>query len=275
MASFYPDVYTPSPDQRPDGFLAKLQSFCEFQVFYRLAYASQIRTVSRIAGLDQRRHTKLLDVGCGHGVRLRAFHQKGCEVEGADIDAGAVDYVRHKLGIPAIHCNLDSLSEHFAAESFDIVTAFYLLEHLVDVRSSLVAIHRLLRPGGWFFGAVPLIDSTQAKWLKRRWLSVTEAPRHISLPARQSLMELMHNVGFEEQSLATHADSTLICAAVAALSLLPQTSTTHMATQGSVARIMARFLAGGLAMALLPWALADKYLLDTPSLAIVCGQKPF
>lgn len=47
----------------------------------------------RIAGVQPKR---VLDVGCGTGTHARLMAERGCEVVGIDIDAGAIDVARAK-----------------------------------------------------------------------------------------------------------------------------------------------------------------------------------
>lgn len=51
------------------------------------------------------------------------------------------------------------------AQSFDVVTSFFALEHIVDPLASLQKIHALLRPGGHFYCVVPNVATNVADFI--------------------------------------------------------------------------------------------------------------
>ena len=273
LAGFYPPVYTfgcCTDASRPA--IKRLLSRLEYRLFYGRQCEVEVRRILRGVGWPGRGSTKLLDVGCGHGLHLRAFRARGLDVAGMDFQAEAVEYVTGQLGIPAVRTDFEHLPEAFPAESFDVVTGLSVLEHVCDARGVLSACRGLLKPGGWFVALVPLIDSLQARMLRSRWVVVTEAPRHVSLPSQEGVRRLFDAAGFEGVFL--RPDSAVTCAGALALSLLPAGATCHTYGAGGLARWAVR-LAGGLAMLLaLPWCAAENYLLHRPATALVFARKP-
>jgi SAM-dependent methyltransferase len=94
-----------------------------------------------------------LVVGCGRGDEVvyirRTFGTP--QVIGIDLKPELSAIAR------AEHCVLIGDAERlpFRSESFDFATAFHSLEHVEDVNAALDEIHRVLRPGGWFYMGVP------------------------------------------------------------------------------------------------------------------------
>jgi SAM-dependent methyltransferase len=98
---------------------------------------------------------RLLEVGCGTGVVLR--HLAGvCQqgsVLGLDLYPEAVSYARERTGCEVVLG--DVLSPPESLGQFDIVCMFDVLEHLPDERQTLMAIDRVLKPGGSLVLTVP------------------------------------------------------------------------------------------------------------------------
>jgi ubiquinone/menaquinone biosynthesis C-methylase UbiE len=99
-----------------------------------------------------------LDVGCGHGVlppwrgaAERALVERAYRVVGIDLDWEGL------LAHSHINSKVygDAAALPFPAESFDIVTANMVLEHLEHPAQQFREITRVLRPGGLFVFLTP------------------------------------------------------------------------------------------------------------------------
>lgn len=95
---------------------------------------------------------RVLDLGCRDGALTRAYAD-GNEVIGVDADKEALAEAQ-KLGIDTRWADLDEPLP-FEGESFDVVVAGELLEHLRDPRRLVAEARRVLRPGGKFVASVP------------------------------------------------------------------------------------------------------------------------
>jgi SAM-dependent methyltransferase len=85
----------------------------------------------------------------------------------------------------------------FPPNSFDVITAFDVLEHVYDPREFLEQVQMWLRPGGIFFAKLPNIDSWEAKIFGTYWYGL-ELPRHLSHFSVESLRNLVCDLGFRE-----------------------------------------------------------------------------
>jgi hypothetical protein len=272
VASFYPPVYGFTPDLGGRSPVRRLLARLEYLFYFRPQYEAQARRVLRGIGWRGARGQRLLDVGCGRGVRLIAFRRKGFDVTGADLQPGVVEYLQKELGISAVCADAERLPECFPPSSFDLITAFHVLEHVPSVEAVLASCFRLLKPGGWFVGAVPLLDSLQAGFFKGRWISATEAPRHLSLPTRAGMKHVCHRAGFDTVML--RPDSTLTCAAQVGLSLFAGGATTQVYGGGQILPLITRLLAGTAAVLSIPFCVAENHVLRRPSAGIVFAHKP-
>jgi SAM-dependent methyltransferase len=95
---------------------------------------------------------RVLDLGCRDGALTQAY-AKGNQVVGVDADREALAQAE-KLGIETRWADLDRPLP-FEDESFDVVVAGELLEHLRDPRHVVEDALRVLRPGGTLVGSVP------------------------------------------------------------------------------------------------------------------------
>lgn len=96
-----------------------------------------------------------LDIGCGHGSFLLRVKEKGWKVSGLDLSPEAVARAT-SYGIDARRAMFKP--GLFEAESFDMVTAWYVLEHVREPMAFLKEIARILRPGGLLGLRVPNMD---------------------------------------------------------------------------------------------------------------------
>lgn len=269
LPGYYPPIYSFTLEMgRPTAikrFLAKLEYF----LFFLPQYAAQVRIVCQQVG-PPRAGARLLDLGCGRGLRLEGFRKRGYHVIGCDFQPEVVAELRQR-GIEAVVSDIDHLTDHFPPSSFDLITAFYLLEHVPCVLRTVQQAYCLLRPGGWFAGAVPLIDGAQARWFGPQWAHVGEAPRHLTLPSREGLRRLMQAAGYEQITL--RPDAALNCAGIIALSLIPEAASTHAYGRGGSA-MLRRLVGGAVTLLATPLAWAENHLLRQPSHGIIFGRKP-
>ncbi len=108
IPGFYPPVYTFGLKQdQGGGALQQLIAQLEFQAFYRPQYESQAQRILRITRVSHK--GRMLDVGCGRGLRLLSFRRLGLDVHGMDLIPEPVEYVKKELGVPAVCTDMAGL----------------------------------------------------------------------------------------------------------------------------------------------------------------------
>lgn len=98
-----------------------------------------------------RPHSRLLDLGCGRGGLVEQLDHPLLLMTGVDPDF--LSLREHRLNLPRAQAHSARLP--FAAHTFDLVYASWLLEHLPQPAHDLREIARVLRPGGAFVFITP------------------------------------------------------------------------------------------------------------------------
>lgn len=99
---------------------------------------------------------RVLDAGCGTGYGSAELAQSASEVTGVDIAAEAIEYAMTNYPMAGLHFIKSSCTAvPFPANSFDLVVAFEVIEHLMDYRAFLDECARLLTHEGLFIVSSP------------------------------------------------------------------------------------------------------------------------
>jgi SAM-dependent methyltransferase len=145
-----------------------------YEILYRIEEAHWWHSARRAIVLDWinqryqgRDDLSILDAGCGTGHLLQQLRPLG-HAEGVDISDEALDFCR-KRGLDNVRKG-DVNDLPFAGDTFDMVTALDVIEHIDDDVGALREFRRVLKPGGSAFIFVPA-----HRWL---WSLQDEVSRH-------------------------------------------------------------------------------------------------
>jgi ubiquinone/menaquinone biosynthesis C-methylase UbiE len=137
---------------------------------------------------------KLLDVGCGMGFMTKRFQELGWESYGVDVSSYATEYARNELGINAYSGTVDSLN--FPDNFFDMVTIILAIEHMPDPKSTLTALHKLMKPGATIIIATHDIGGLWPRIVGSRWQHLF-VPEHLFFFSRKTLTAILNETGFD------------------------------------------------------------------------------
>ena len=137
---------------------------------------------------------RLLDIGCGYGFFLEAMHKRGWEVEGIELSKPAADIAGFRnCGI--IHAHAVEEMEGMAL--FDVVTMFYVIEHVADPVTILKAVRKLLKPNGVLIlrypNTSPLLSFSKNLAQK---LTLMQAPSHLYDYNGDSMQRVLQQAGY-------------------------------------------------------------------------------
>lgn len=122
---------------------------------------------------------RLLDIGTARGDFLAVMAELGWDVEGIEPfeDAGnPFDLTIHHERFPG--------GNRLESDSYDVITAWAVFEHLHDPASAFRECARILRPGGVLIAQVPNLRSIYSRWAKQE-----DVPRHLYFFNERTLRE--------------------------------------------------------------------------------------
>lgn len=130
---------------------------------------------------------RLLDVGSGTGAFLAAAAAAGYDVAGVDLSPEGVEYALDVYGIePVVLGTLEQAA--FPAESFDVLRAWHVIEHVSDLDAFVRELHRVLAPGGL------LVVGTES--YVHPLNTVVRAVRHLTGRVPRTVTSSMHTYVF-------------------------------------------------------------------------------
>jgi SAM-dependent methyltransferase len=142
---------------------------------------------------------RYLDVGCSTGFVVEAARDAGWDAIGLDLNPSAVEFGRSR-GLDVRAVALEDAG--FADGSFDAVSLFDVLEHLLDPVSTLRAATRLLRPGGIVFLYVPNYDSA-SRLLMGKDAHFIWPTHHLNYYTPATIRDLLQRERFDPVYVAT------------------------------------------------------------------------
>lgn len=106
-----------------------------------------VHTVAYEHAAREASNKRVLDLGCNTGYGTAILARKSKSIVGVDVSEGAVSAASREHANIEFHL-VNGKELPFPSGSFDLVTSFQVIEHLVDPRQYLDEIRRVLVPGG-------------------------------------------------------------------------------------------------------------------------------
>ncbi|HLG22890.1 MAG TPA: class I SAM-dependent methyltransferase [Candidatus Manganitrophaceae bacterium] len=98
---------------------------------------------------------RILELGCAFGLFLSSLNPSWRRY-GLDVSEFAID--RARRAVPDAKLSVSSAAEIPFDDSFDIIAAFDVIEHLPDLEKAALSVRSKLIPGGYFIFVVPVYD---------------------------------------------------------------------------------------------------------------------
>lgn len=189
LAEHYPENYDPYQESVTSlGFTQRISA--------QHGLSRRLKLLTRYAQPPGR----LLDVGCATGLFLNAAHQQGWQVEGVELSTHAAEYARRQFGLSVFQGTLEQAS--FSAGTFDVVTMWDVLEHVIDPRETVREVARVLRPGGLLALSLPNPRAIQARVFGSSWVG-WDRPRHLHIFTPDVLTAYLREAGFKDPAFVS------------------------------------------------------------------------
>jgi len=144
-------------------------------------YTERINIALRLLG--ERRFQKSLEVGYGSGILIPTLCQISDKVYGVDLGSNP-EATSERLGklncYPILSRGVPDKLD-FEDNTFDLVVAISVLEHIKAIASFLQEIHRVLSPGGCLLVGMPAVNKTMEYLFQAIGFSGIEA-HHVTSP---------------------------------------------------------------------------------------------
>jgi SAM-dependent methyltransferase len=157
--------------------------------------------------LDLARGTpkRVLDIGCATGQVLEYFKARGASyTAGVELVPEVAEQARKRGTIDlVINASIEGVSLPFSPETFDLVIAGHVLEHVNDPWKALDLLFSFLRPGGQFIGSLPnvrCLSVTLPLIIKGQWRYRDEGildRTHFRFFTKQTIQELLVGAGLQ------------------------------------------------------------------------------
>jgi 2-polyprenyl-3-methyl-5-hydroxy-6-metoxy-1,4-benzoquinol methylase len=156
----------------------------------------------RVALMADHLHTssaRYLDVGCSTGFVVEAARDAGWDAIGIDLNPSAIAFgCTRQLDLRTAALE----DAGFEERSFDAISFFDVIEHLLDPLKTLRAGVRLLRPGGIVFLYVPNYDSA-SRLLMGKDAHFIWPTHHLNYYTPATIRDLMGREGLDTVYVAT------------------------------------------------------------------------
>lgn len=157
------------------------------------SFVNSIRVIKIRSYKKFTKSKKVLDIGCGEGTFLESMRRNGWKVKGTETSD---EHIKTLQGKQISVCDERRGECNFSDKSFDLITAWHVLEHVIDPKEVLQRMHRFLSDEGSIIIEVPNFGSWQARFTKASWFHV-DVPRHTQHFTKKQLGKLFSDTGFK------------------------------------------------------------------------------
>ena len=134
----------------------------------------------------------ILEIGCAGGGIVKAFEERGYNAAGVDLSS---EYVKFGLskGINIRCCHSEELLKE--SKMYDLIILNHVLEHFTNLQKELHIVHKLLKPEGVLFIAVPGIKNLERNYQNDFLLFLQNA--HVYHFTKDTLIQVLRKYGFK------------------------------------------------------------------------------
>jgi SAM-dependent methyltransferase len=171
--------YHPHDEKDPDQLVAINEPAYRDEIDYALAHT----------GLGG---GTVFDIGCGYGVALKLWRDRGFEPRGVEPDRALFEFGRTRFGLAEIENRVldDTIG---LTGTVDLAFSHHALEHVADLHAMMRGLVKIMRPGGYVFTALPTYRRNRTT-MSKLWMNSA----HYSMFTTTSFNQLLARYGFIE-----------------------------------------------------------------------------
>ncbi len=145
---------------------------------------------------NQTKGKKLLEIGSAAGFFLDEAAISGFETIGYELSKREVEYSVTKLKLEVVSDSILNVPIDAYAKQFDVICAFFVIEHMQEIDAIWERISLWTRPGGVLFFAVPSFFGPTFQTNPKHWLD-THPKDHFYDYDLRSTKKLLSKLGFD------------------------------------------------------------------------------
>ncbi|MCW7493050.1 class I SAM-dependent methyltransferase [Leptospira sp. 2 VSF19] len=142
------------------------------------------------------KESSLLEIGSAAGFFLDEARTCGYQTKGLELSPKEVEFAKSSLGLDVDQTSVLSVAEGDWKDSFDLIAAFFVIEHIEDIEGIWKRMKAWTRPGGYLYLAVPSSFGPSFRTNPKEWFS-THPSDHFFDYSVHSLKKLLSILGFE------------------------------------------------------------------------------
>lgn len=164
----------------------------------------KLRYLPSVVDFSVYKGKRLLEVGCGVGIDLVRFAQKGAIVTGVDLADVSIELARKNFDQHYLFADLQVMNGEamqFETGKFDVVYAHGVLQYTADATKMVKEIHRVLKPGG---------EAILMVYNRRSWLNALSKLMKVELEHEDAPVLNKYTIGEFREMLAPFARARII-----------------------------------------------------------------
>jgi len=151
-------------------------------------FRKRINTIEKLVPIG-----KILDVGCATGYFLEVARDRGWITYGVEVSKFAAEIANSKRGLEIYNGMLEDVE--YSPNTFQAITLFDYLEHIIDPIRIMKIVFKFLDKGGIVYLTTPNISSITHFLMKEKWTHFKI--EHLFYFNPNSIKYLLNKIGFQ------------------------------------------------------------------------------
>jgi 2-polyprenyl-3-methyl-5-hydroxy-6-metoxy-1,4-benzoquinol methylase len=160
-------------------------------------YSIAGQRIKRVLDLSGKPATELslLDIGCALGFFLKRGQDLGIkDLKGIEVSSYGASYCKENFNIPVLNISIDDIER---LEKFDIISAWFVIEHLSDPLTVLNNLYNHLNDDGVLALSLPSYFGPAFHFKRAQWIEDHPIDHLIDVSPR-SIKRLLKSIGFKD-----------------------------------------------------------------------------